>query len=683
MKELTLQIKNPTGLHARPARELVNVAKTCKADIALFHGERKGNAKNLFSVLKLGVAAGGELHIQVSGEDESEAAEKLREAVLSGLGETIPDDTQADVNGSAPAAVNATDTETKAKVPTFEFPADLTGVAASNGIALGPVFHFETAQASLNDTFQGLVAEQTKLKTALAAADAELKGLYKKLVDDGLPDAAEIFAVHADLIADESLLESVQATIKTGIKASSAWQESIAAYASELAQMDNEVLAARANDIRDVGRRVGQHLAGTNTTRTLPDEPVIIVAEELFPSDTAAFDPSKVLGIITSAGGATDHAAILARALAVPAIVSAGDAVLDYANGTTVLFDGAQGTIAVNPNADLQAAAKKALAEQRANSERLRKAALTGAKTTDGHPLEIGSNAGSLDDVKRGVDNGCDGVGLFRTEFLYLGRDTAPTADEQLKIYTDIVETLGDRPLIIRTLDIGGDKIVPYLDLPQESNPFLGVRGVRLSLAHPELFRTQLRTIMRVPNLSNVKIMFPMIATLADWRKARAIVSEVQAECNVETVTVGMMVEVPSAAILADQFAAEVDFFSIGTNDLTQYTLAMDRTNATLTAQLDGLHPAVLRLIDRVVQAAQAAGKWVGICGELGGDVEAVPVLLGLGVQELSVAPPLVGEIKARVRSLSYADSKALAQQALQQSTAADVRTLVQKHVNN
>ncbi len=678
MIELDLTVLNHTGLHARPARELVNLAKKFSSKIKIAHGDRSGNAKSLISVLKLGVASGGAVRFQITGEDEAEAAEQLRQAVLSGLGEeVVAHDSQSESEPEQVSAPAEAPEVPVAKPAEFTFPVDFNGVAASGGLALGPIFQLQVTTVSSDSSYQGAPAETARLYQALADATEELNALSSKLTADGVTDAAKIFDVHADLIADDALLDQVKAAIASGKRATKAWADSIEDYATELSQMPDPILSARSSDLRDVGRRVTGHLTGTSHQMELPTEPVVIVAEELFPSETAMLDPNNVLGIITASGGATDHAAILARALALPAIVSAGPEILKQANGTQVLFDGAAGTIALNPSDALQSQAKAAIEKQRARNAALREAAKQMAKTTDGHLVEIGSNAGSLEDVQRGTENGTDGIGLFRTEFLYLGRDSAPTEEEQGNIYRSILEELNGKPLIIRTLDIGGDKVVPYMDLPEEANPFLGVRGIRLSLSQPDLFRAQLRTILTLPDVSSVRIMFPMIATLEDWRKARAVVTELQNETGVTDIKVGMMVEVPSAAVLADMFASEVDFFSIGTNDLTQYTLAMDRTNSVLTAQLDGLHPAVLRLIAKVAEAAKSAGKWAGVCGELGGDLDAVPILIGLGLNELSVAPPLVGQVKDRVRNLSYADCQQLAKKALQQTSAAAVRALV------
>lgn len=407
---------------------------------------------------------------------------------------------------------------------------------------------------------------------------------------------------------------------------------------------------------------------------SLPDHPVILVATDLSPSDTAALDRDKVLGFVTAAGGPTAHSAIIARALSLPAVVSIGERVLELENLTTVILNGSDGTLTIEPDAAALGSAQAAQQQMQAAKSAAEKSAGQPAITQDGHRVEVVANIGGVADAEEAAVSGAEGVGLLRTEFLFLERTDAPTEQEQFEVYRDIVQAMDGNPVIVRTLDIGGDKPLPYIEVAPEANPFLGERGIRLCLNRPDLLRQQLRAILRAAEFGPLRIMFPMVADLSEWRAARDMVAEVRTELNAPQVDLGIMIEVPSAALMADAFAEEVDFFSVGTNDLTQYTLAMDRMHPSLAGKSDGLHPAVLRLIARTVEAAHAAGKWVGVCGELGADPQAVPILLGMGVDELSVSVPAIAPVKAQVRSLTLDEAKLLAQRALASGTATEVR---------
>jgi phosphocarrier protein FPr len=409
----------------------------------------------------------------------------------------------------------------------------------------------------------------------------------------------------------------------------------------------------------------------------LPPEPVILLAEDLTPSDAAGLDPAHVLGFCTAGGGPTSHAAIIARSLGIPAVVGVGPAVMHQPAGVTAVLDGDNGVLYVAPSdEDVRAAreAQSSLASLRDAEHRTR---YEPALTTDGVRIEVVANTGLAKEAAQAVEAGGEGIGLMRSEFLFLERDSPPSEDEQYEAYRQAVEALHGLPLIVRTLDIGGDKAVPYLDMPAEENPFLGVRGIRLCLAHPELFKTQLRAIFRAAAHGPVKVMYPMIATVADLRAARAITEEVRQELGAGPLEAGIMIEVPSAVIMAQELAEHADFFSIGTNDLTQYVLAMDRGHPQLARQADGLHPAVLRMIDQTVRAAAGKGAWVGVCGGVAGDPLGAVILIGLGVTELSVSIPSIAAIKARVRSVSLRDAQNLARRALACDSAEAVRGLV------
>ncbi len=409
----------------------------------------------------------------------------------------------------------------------------------------------------------------------------------------------------------------------------------------------------------------------------LPLEPAILLAEDLTPSDAAALDPALVLGFCTAGGGPTSHAAIIARSLGIPAVVGAGPAATHQPEGAMAVLDGDNGFLYVNPSEeDLRAArvAQGSLADLRDAEHQTR---YEPALTTDGYRIEVVANTGLAHEAAQAVEAGGEGIGLMRSEFLFLERDSPPSEDEQYEAYRTAVDALGGLPLIVRTLDIGGDKAVPYLNLGTEENPFLGVRGIRLCLAYPELFKTQLRAIFRASAHGPVKIMYPMISGLTDLRMAVAITEEVRREMGAGKVEVGIMIEVPSAVLMAPELAAEVDFFSIGTNDLTQYVLAMDRGHPMLAKHADGLHPAVLRMIDQTVRATAGKSTWVGVCGGVAGEPLGAVILIGLGVVELSVSIPSIAAIKARLRTVSMRDARALAQRALACETAEAVRRLV------
>jgi phosphocarrier protein FPr len=474
------------------------------------------------------------------------------------------------------------------------------------------------------------------------------------------------------------MMDIAESAIAKGKSAAFAWQRAYTTHAERLAQLRNALLAGRANDLRDVGRRVLGIITGQPVEEpALPPE-TILIAEELTPSDTANLDRTRVLGFCTVGGGATSHVAIIARALDIPAMAGIEPRALDIEDGTPVILDGTRGTLRLDPDPQeigrIKALKEKSAAKREADLAAADQPAVTG----DGHRVEVVANIGGEEDARKAVEMGAEGVGLLRSEFLYLERSTAPTEDEQYQIYDDISAALDGRRMIIRTLDVGGDKPLPYMPLPREENPFLGVRGIRIALDRPEILRTQVRAILRVAKTRRLGIMFPMISTLDEIRSVKGVLDEERDKLGRrDSIEVGIMVEVPSTAVMAAQFAKEVDFFSIGTNDLTQYTLAMDRGHPALASKADGMNPAVLRLIAQTIEGAHANGKWVGVCGGIAGDLQAVPILVGLDVDELSVSVPSVPAVKAEVRRRTLEECKALAQQALAQDTAADVRALV------
>ncbi|GAB7127933.1 phosphoenolpyruvate--protein phosphotransferase [Silvimonas sp. JCM 19000] len=659
-------IPNPTGLHARPAAVLANMAKTFTADVKLVRNGEESNAKSVVGIMGLEVQHGDEIRVKATGPDAAQAIKALTELIRSGCGE--------ECGAPAPAAAaQAVATPRPAPKPQSTDPDTLLGVSASPGLAVGQIFQVHQEVIEVREAGDDAQLERRRLDEALKEARTQLETLKSEISD---ANKAEIFAAHQELLADPELLDLAISGISGGKSAPFAWRAAFTTYAEKLARLKNEVLAGRANDIRDVGRRVLRLLTGVKEAALQVPENAILIAEDLTPSDTASLDRNRVLGFCTTGGGATSHVAILARSLNIPAICGIEEAALQLVDGTTVILDGTRGSLRKNPSdAEVQGIRDRQATMATRRAEELAAADLP-AVTTDGVHIEVVANIGGLNDAQESVKLGGEGVGLLRSEFLYLERTDAPDEAEQTAIYSDIAKALGtERTLVVRTLDVGGDKPLPYLPMPAEENPFLGVRGIRLCLAAPEMFRTQIRAILRAAPYSKLHIMFPMIASLDEVREAKQMVAEEKAALGVSAdVKVGIMVEVPSTAVMSEIFAREVDFFSIGTNDLTQYTLAMDRGHPKLARQADALHPGVLRLIAMTVKGAHAHGKWVGVCGGIASDPLAVPVLLGIGVDELSVSVPAIPAIKAMVRKLNKADCVKLASEVLQMGTVAEVR---------
>jgi phosphocarrier protein FPr len=650
----------------------VTLSKQFKSDIQVQHGEKKANAKSMLSVLTLGAAKGSLITVRANGEDEEQALAEIEKAIQAGLG-----DEPAEVAPPPAVAVQPV-----AGVPTAAvIPGGFQGIAAAPGIAIGPVFQFRQVDYDLDEVANLPPEGQLDLNEALRRARRELDGLRQQMVDKKLKAEAVIFEAHSELLEDSELIEAVQVRITGGELPVKAWKQVVIERAAVLAALTDPILAARADDLRDVGRRVMRLMLGISEKGlVLPEQPVVLLARELSPSETATFDTSRLLGFGIVNGGPTSHIAILARAMGLPAVVGADEAILAVEDQTRIILNGNDGTLLVDPAPEVMMKAAQVRQRWLEAQERARATSSLPAVTQDGHRVRVTANAGSLKDAEKAVALGADGIGLLRTEFLFMDRPTAPSEEEQFEVYRAIAQTMNQLPVIIRTLDIGGDKPLPYIQMKPELNPFLGERGIRLCLNRPELFREQLRGVLRTASYGKLRLMFPMISDISEVRQARALVDELSRELNAAPVQLGIMVEVPSAALMADVIAPEVDFFSIGTNDLTQYTLAMDRGHQALAAKQDGMHPAVLRLIAMTIEAAHKYGKQADICGELGSDPAAVPVLVGLGIDELSVTTPAVPGVKAQVRSLNLADAKPLAQRVLACATAQEAREVVKAH---
>lgn len=657
-----VSLPNPAGLHARPAAVLAAEAKKFKSDIRLLRGEDQANAKSVVALMGLATQRGDQIRVRASGPDAGEAVRCLSALLAAGCGEQP---------GEAPAPAAAPAAPKRAVAASAN---ELVGVCASPGFAVGRIAHFRREAIAVDETGGTAMQERSKLDSALHEARGQIELLKSQLAD---PAKAQILDAHQELLEDPDLLDLAIAGLGQGKSAGFAWRAAFTQYAKQLEGLDNALLRERGNDIRDVGRRVLALLAGIKQAQIVVAENSILIAEELTPSDTAALDPKRVLGFCTTTGGATSHVAILARSLGIPAVCGIDDAVLALAEGTPVVLDGSRGVLHCKPSdAEIDAARERVVRQAAKRQEELADASAP-AVTTDGARIEVVANVRNAQDAVDGVANGGEGVGLLRSEFLFDDRATAPDEDEQTAAYSAVAKALGsDRTLVVRTLDVGGDKPLPYLPLPREDNPFLGLRGIRVSLDQPAMFRTQLRAILRTAPLARLHIMFPMIATLDELREAKAILAEEVAAMAIDAsaIQVGVMIEVPSAAVLAEQFAREADFFSIGSNDLTQYTLAMDRGHPKLAKKADGLNPAVLKMVELTCAGARRHGKWVGVCGGMASDAIAVPLLIGLGVTELSVSVPAIPAIKALVRRLSLADCQALAQEVMQMGTASEVR---------
>ncbi|KAA1009802.1 phosphoenolpyruvate--protein phosphotransferase [Paraburkholderia panacisoli] len=663
--EVTLP--NPAGLHARPAAVVAVEAKKYKSEIRLLRGGDSANAKSVVALMGLATNFGDKIRVQAAGPDAGEAAAAIARLLAAGSGEKPGDAPAAAPAAAPPTPVAATRTA----------PADaneLTGVSASPGLAVGKIVQFRQEVIDVAEAGESPQRERARLESARHEARQQIEAVKAKLTD---PSKAQILDAHLELLEDPDLSDLAIGAISEGKSAGFAWRAAVETQARSLDALDNPLLRERAGDIRDVGRRMLALLAGVKQAQIEVPADSILIAEELSPSDTASLDRSKVVGFCTTTGGATSHVAILARSLGIPAICGIDEEALQLPDGTLVVLDGTHGSLRRNPSAGELDQARERIGRQTAKREEEKLAASKLAVTADGHRVEVVANIRNAQEARDAVAAGAEGVGLLRSEFLFDNRDTAPSEDEQAAQYCAVAEALGrERPLVVRTLDVGGDKPLSYLPLPAEDNPFLGLRGVRVSLDRPDIFRTQLRAILRAASIGNLHVMFPMVAAIEEVRAARKILLE-EAGDRASSVKVGVMIEVPSAALIAEPLAREVDFFSIGTNDLTQYTLAMDRGHPKLAKQADALHPAVLRLIGMTVDGAHKHGKWVGICGGMASDTMAVPVLVGLGVDELSVSVPAVGSIKAQLARITMDEARKLAASVLQLGTAAEVRALL------
>ncbi|WP_212391033.1 phosphoenolpyruvate--protein phosphotransferase [Sporosarcina beigongshangi] len=558
----------------------------------------------------------------------------------------------------------------------------LKGIAASSGIAIAKAYCLVEPDLSFSKkTIEDSATEVARFQSALATSKNELEAIRDIAEKELGADDAAIFNAHVLVLTDPELIGPIEEKITTEqVNAEFALKETSDMFISMFEQMDNAYMQERAADIRDVTKRLLSHLLGVKIVNpSMISEEVVVIAEDLTPSDTAQLNRQFVKGFTTDIGGRTSHSAIMARSLEIPAVVGTQESTKLIQDGDLIIVDGLNGEIHINPSAEVVADYERK--QQQFEQQKVEWAKLVNEKTitADGHQVELAANIGTPEDLVGVVNNGGEGVGLYRTEFLYMGKDQLPTEEEQFEAYKKVLQGMEGKPVVVRTLDIGGDKELSYLQLPEEMNPFLGFRAIRLCLEEQDIFRTQLRALLRASTFGNLKIMFPMIATLGEFRQAKAILEEekqallANGTVVAEHIEVGIMVEIPSTAVQADVFAKEVDFFSIGTNDLIQYTFAADRMNERVSYLYQPYNPAILRLVKMVIDAAHKEGKWAGMCGEMAGDEIAVPLLIGLGLDEFSMSATSILPARTQIKKLKKNDMVELVNEALQMGTAEEV----------
>jgi len=666
----TVTLSHQGGLHARPAARAREAIRGLSAQVEVHYEGRRSSISSVVGLLGLGAGEGASVEVVAQGDDGLAALD----AVVLELQRAAPEDIET---GTPYRAARPIASPSASARPAMEANT-LTGVCAGPGIGVGRLVHWGNDDVIPPERANGTPAQESDLlDRALARVDADLHRAVDAATQRGASGEVGIFTMHRLMLEDTVLLDAARDLIRRGKSADYAWRESIRAQVAVLAGVGDALLAERTSDLRDLEKRVLRALghSGSGAKRqALPDE-AVLAADEFTPSDFLELDQTRVTALVMARGGATSHAAIIARQLGIPALVAIGDALLKIPEGSQVIVDASQGKLAYAPDAaglDAARAERRCLDELRAFN---RQSSQLTAVTQDGRTIEVAANIATLADAGTAVENGADAVGLLRTELLFIHRSSAPSVAEHTQSYQSIVDALAGRTAIIRTLDVGGDKEVDYITLPPEPNPALGLRGIRLAQVHPELLDDQLRGMLAVKPFGRVRILLPMVTDVGELIRLRARIDDMTRDAGrVSAIEVGVMIEVPSAALLADQLAQHADFLSIGTNDLTQYTLAIDRCQPELAALADGLHPAVLRLVAMTAAGAAKHGKWLGVCGALAGDPLAVPLLIGLGVTELSVDPVSVPGIKARIRNLDYQLCRQRAQEILALESAQAVR---------
>ncbi|MFT3848155.1 MAG: phosphoenolpyruvate--protein phosphotransferase [Propionivibrio sp.] len=657
-------VRHAGGLHARPCALLANAVKKFDAAVEVRVRGKAANARSATAVMGLAIGEGEEIEISASGPNAGDA---LEAAIIA-----------LQTPSTAVHAAPADEPDAVSRVALL--PGQLAGVVASPGMVIGVTARLDHAVSAIREQGEGETLERRALAATLHAVVGDIESAIAEAERRGFVEQAEIFTAHRVLVDDPEMFAYASGLIAAGKSAAFAWRGATEAHCATLLATGNALLAGRVADLRDIERQVLRKLAGDAASE--PDLPLhaVVLADDLVPSDFTALVRAETAAIVTARGGATSHIAILARAQGIPTLVAVGLPLAEVRVGIEVIVDAERGVLDVAPTAERIAVAQAVIARQSSARAEVLALAHEKAETTDGVRIEVAANIATAADAAEAVKLGAESVGLLRTELLFLDRAKAPSETEQRAAYQAVVDALDGKHAIIRTLDVGADKSLPYIPMPEEENPALGLRGIRLCLARQALLAEQLRAILAVRPLASVKIMLPMVTDTAEIVATRAVLDRLAREMGIaERVELGVMIETPSAAILADQLAQVADFFSVGTNDLTQYALCMDRTNPALAARVDGLHPAVLRLLAQAAQGAADHGKWLGVCGAMASDPMAVPLLIGLGVTELSVSPAVIPEIKAVVRRLNLAECRSAALAALQLASADAVRAHVKK----
>jgi len=652
-------------LHARPSALVANAVKPFAAKIEIESRGRRASARSATALMGLAIAEGEEVRLVANGARAGDALE----AAIVAL-ETVTAASHAPAAAAVPVV--------SAIAPRAVGEHQLAGVIASPGLASGLTARLAHEIGEIREAGDGVTLERRALASALQAVVAGIEATVADAQKRGLADQSEIFAAHRALAEDPEIAAAADAQIATGKSAAFAWRSAVESQCATLQATGNPLLVERVGDLRDVERQVLRRLVGDKSSAPALPNGSVLIADDLAPSDFAVLAQAQVAAIVTARGGPTSHVAILARGAGIPALVAVGPQLMQLEPGSTVIVDAEQGVLETRPSTERLSQVRRAVDERAARRAEALSQSQGEARTADGVRIEVAANVATAADAEKALKLGAEAVGLLRTELLFLDRDTAPTEAEQRADYQAVVDAMRGKSVIIRTLDVGADKELAYLPMPAEENPALGLRGVRLSFAREALLTEQVGAILAIKPLSAVRVMLPMVTDVAEIRQARAALERIAAQRGItERVELGIMIETPSAAVLADQLATEADFFSVGTNDLTQYTLCMDRTNPDLAARLDGLHPSVLRLIGFAAEGGAKHGRWLGVCGAMASEAEAVPLLIGLGVTELSASPAVIPEIKAIVRRLKAAECRSVARRALQLDSAAAIRALV------
>lgn len=690
--KIIITISNEIGLHARPAAQFVQTANKFKSNISVRNQTLGGSfisAKSMFSVLSLGALKDHQIEISSDGPDSIDAIKALQKLVESGFGEMEQPIPMVDSSNFIEAEVPSISKDIKQKVSEVDWTMyKLHGIPASDGIEIGPSYILQSQILKVKKyKIKNPKAEWERFLSAINQAKNEIIVIKNKTTKEIGAREADIFTAHKLFLDDHVLLDCVKKQIDDNfLNAEASLAEVVEGYVKTLQGMDSKIFKQRAVDLEDVNQRVLKILLGEKEKSIAElSKPVVLIAKDIFPSDIAQLDKKKILGLCTVTGGTTSHTAILARTLKIPAIVGLGKELLNIPEDTTLIIDGKEGLVIANPDKKSITTYSSYQKNLKTQQRTLKLVAQKPAFTHDGYRKVVLANISNVDTAKIALEYGAEGIGLLRTEFLYIDCKTIPSEEDQYKAYKSIADLMLERPFIIRTLDIGGDKPLPYLNIQQEINPSLGWRGIRFSLDNVDLFKDQIRAILRTSYERNVKIMFPMISNIDEIYRAKAILSEVIAELEsrgipfARDMDIGIMIETPAAALASDILSKEVDFFSIGTNDLIQYTMACDRINKRVAHLYEPFHPVILRLLKNITEAAHGAKKWVSICGKMASNPKAIPILLGLGIDEFSMTATAIPKVKTIIQSLDLSQAQDLAIHVLQLKTAKEVYKYIEE----